>query len=120
MDGSHLKGRHPRRLLHSTPCGSILAREPRPSPGRSSVTPGSSVSYPQPLSVTMFETSARQPIRVGVIGTGFGASLHLSALRENPDFQTAAICSRRPERARAAALDHGIPAHLSDYRELVR
>ena len=68
----------------------------------------------------MFETNAREPIRVGVIGTGFGASLHLSALRENPDFQTAAICSRRPERARAAALDHGIPAHLSDYRELVR
>jgi predicted dehydrogenase len=59
-------------------------------------------------------------IRVGVIGTGFGASLHLSALRENPDFETVAICSRRPERARAAAIDHKIPHHLSDYRELVR
>jgi predicted dehydrogenase len=61
-----------------------------------------------------------EPIHVGVIGTGFGASLHLSALRENPMFETVAICSRRPERARAAALDHGIPAHRSDYRELVR
>lgn len=60
------------------------------------------------------------PIRVAVIGTGFGASLHLSALRENLDFETVAICSRRPDRARAAALDHGIPAHFSDYRELVR
>lgn len=62
----------------------------------------------------------RLPIRVGVIGTGFGASLHLSALRENPDFITVAIGSRRPDRARAAAFDHGIPAHFSDYREMVR
>src|SRR5215218_9525150 len=108
-----------------TRCGSIRAPErpeSRLSPGRSSVTPGtySSVSYPQPRSGSTFETSTREPIRVGVIGTGFGASLHLSALRENPDFETAAICSRRPERARAAALDHGIPAHLSDFRQLVR
>lgn len=66
------------------------------------------------------EEQDRLPIRVGVIGTGFGASLHLSALRENPNFVTVAIGSRRPDRARAAAFDHGIPAHFSDYRELVR
>ena len=78
------------------------------------------MSYTQPLPDTPFKTNVKEPIRVGVIGTGFGASLHLSALRENPDFHTVAICSRRPERARAAALDHGIPAHLADFRELVR
>ncbi|MGH8573622.1 MAG: Gfo/Idh/MocA family protein, partial [Gammaproteobacteria bacterium] len=80
------------------------------------------MSYPEPIAhaETIFDTHAIPPIRVGVIGTGFGASLHLSALRENADFTTAAICSRRPERARAAALDHGIPAHRTDYRELVR
>ena len=38
-------------------------------------------------------------IRVGVIGTGFGASLHLSALRECPGFTTVAIASRRVDRA---------------------
>ncbi len=59
-------------------------------------------------------------IRVGVIGTGFGASLHLSALRECPGFTTVAIASRRVDRARAAAHDHNIPAHFSDYREMVR
>ncbi len=59
-------------------------------------------------------------IRVGVIGTGCGASLHLSALRECPGFTTVAIASRRADRARAAAQDHNIPAHFSDYRELVR
>jgi predicted dehydrogenase len=67
-----------------------------------------------------FDPYDRDPIRVGVIGTGFGASLHLSALRENPDFEAAAICSRRPDRARAAAIDHGIPVHYADYRELAR
>jgi predicted dehydrogenase len=66
------------------------------------------------------DSPADNAIRVGVIGTGFGASLHLSALRENPDFAITAIGSRRAERARAAALDHDIPAHFSDYRELVR
>ncbi|MFT4041071.1 MAG: Gfo/Idh/MocA family oxidoreductase [Thermomicrobiales bacterium] len=59
-------------------------------------------------------------IRVGVIGTGFGASLHLSALRESPGFVTVAIASRRVDRARAAALDHDIPAHFSDFREMAR
>ena len=78
------------------------------------------MSYSQPIPEMSFQTDVKEPIRVGVIGTGFGASLHLSALRENSDFDTVAICSRRPERARAAALDHGIPAHLADYRELAR
>jgi predicted dehydrogenase len=66
------------------------------------------------------EHSLSEPIRVGVIGTGFGASLHLSALRDVSDFATVAICSRRPERARAAAIEHEIAAYFSDYRELVR
>jgi predicted dehydrogenase len=78
------------------------------------------VSYldPQPA----FDVSAPncEPITVGIIGTGFGASIHLSALRENPVFTVAAICSRRPDRARAAAIDHGIPDYHADYRELVR
>ena len=78
------------------------------------------MSYPDSLSESVYDHLAPPPIRVGLIGTGFGASLHLSALRENADFFTSAICSRRPERARAAALDHGIPSHSADYRELVR
>ena len=78
------------------------------------------MSYSDPATAAAFPSIASEPIRVGVIGTGFGASLHLSALRENPELEVAAICSRRPERARAAAIDHGIPAHLTDYRELVR
>ena len=69
---------------------------------------------------TTGQTVDADAIRVGVIGTGFGASLHLSALRECPGFTTVAIASRRLDRARAAAQDHNIPAHFSDYREMVR
>lgn len=60
-----------------------------------------------------------EPVRVGVIGTGFAATLHLTALRALPETQAVSVCSRRPERALAAALDHGVPNHTTDYRELV-
>lgn len=60
-----------------------------------------------------------EPVRVGVIGTGFAANLHLTALRVLPETQLVSVCSRRPERALAAALDHGVPNHTTDYRELI-
>ncbi|MCC6314665.1 MAG: Gfo/Idh/MocA family oxidoreductase [Thermomicrobiales bacterium] len=60
------------------------------------------------------------PIRVGVIGAGFSGSLHLAALRVLPEFATVAVCTRRPERAAAVALELGIPAHTADFRELCR
>lgn len=61
---------------------------------------------------------AFEPIRVGVIGTGLGAMVHLPALAFLPETEIVAICSRRPDRALAAALDFGIPSHLTDFREL--
>ena len=63
---------------------------------------------------------ALEPVRVGVIGTGLGASVHLAALTFLPEMEIVAVCSRRADRALAAAHDYGIPAHLTDYRELVR
>lgn len=78
------------------------------------------MSHTEPSLVASLEQSPDDPVRVGIIGTGFGASLHLSAMRSLETLIPVAICSRRPERARAAALDHGIPSHLADYRVLVR
>ena len=60
-----------------------------------------------------------EPIRVGVIGTGFGAAVHIPALKHLPDFEVAAVCSRRAERARAAAAEHDIPTVCNDFRDLV-
>ncbi len=63
---------------------------------------------------------AAAPIRVGVIGTGFGAAVHIPALQYLPDTEVVAVCSRRAERAATAAAMHGVPTFHTDYRELVR
>ncbi|MEZ4498656.1 MAG: Gfo/Idh/MocA family oxidoreductase [Thermomicrobiales bacterium] len=59
-------------------------------------------------------------IRVGVIGTGFGASVHLPALQKIPFVEVAGICSRKPERVLMIAAQHGIRKTSTDYREFVR
>ena len=60
------------------------------------------------------------PIRVGVLGTGFGAAVHIPALRHLPDTEVVAVCSRHAERAERVAAEHGIPATFTDHRELLR
>jgi predicted dehydrogenase len=55
-----------------------------------------------------------------VIGTGFGASLHLRALAALPETEIIAVCSRRRERAAAAAAEFGIPRLATDYKEIIR
>jgi predicted dehydrogenase len=64
-------------------------------------------------------TARRDSIRVGVVGTGFGAAVHIPALQEVADFDVVAVCSRRPERAHLAAAQFGIKTALSDFRELM-
>src|SRR3954452_7432946 len=75
----------------------------------------------------MFATSPLMPsatrrdtIRVGVVGTGFGAAVHIPALKKVADFDVVAVCSRHPERAHLAAAQHGIQTAVSDFRELMR
>jgi len=60
-----------------------------------------------------------EPIRVAVIGTGFGEAVHLPALRQVPDFSVAAVCSRRADHAHAAAQLYGASLSTTDYRDLV-
>ncbi len=59
-------------------------------------------------------------IRVGVIGTGFGASVHIPALQKIPFVEVTGICSRRPERALTSAARYSIRKKSTDYREFVR
>ncbi len=61
-----------------------------------------------------------EPIRVGIIGAGFGASLHLEALTALSEARVEAVCARHADRAFVLAVDHQIPNHTTDYRELVR
>lgn len=41
-------------------------------------------------------------LRVGIIGTGYGARVHAPILQKHPDYQLAALASLRPGRARQA------------------
>jgi predicted dehydrogenase len=63
---------------------------------------------------------AGDTIKVAVVGTGFGAAVHIPALTYLPEFTVAAVCSRRPERAHLTAAQYGIDVALSDYKELLR
>jgi len=60
----------------------------------------------------------RETIRVGVVGAGFGASVHVPALRRVPGVSVAAICGAHAGRAREVASELDIPASYGDYREL--
>ena len=59
-------------------------------------------------------------LRVGVIGVGWGALVHVPAFRAVDGFEVRAICSRRPERVAEAAERFGISETSTDWREFVR
>lgn len=58
-------------------------------------------------------------LRVGLIGTGFGGSVVLPALRQVPGVQVTAVCTAHLDRAKAFAGQHGIPVATDDVSELV-
>lgn len=60
----------------------------------------------------------RETIRIGVIGAGFGAAVHVPALRRVPGVEVSALCGSRPERVREAAGVLAIPRAFADYREM--
>ncbi|MHB8645456.1 MAG: Gfo/Idh/MocA family protein [Thermomicrobiales bacterium] len=58
-------------------------------------------------------------IRVGVIGTGFGAQVHLPAFAALPDFEIVAICGRNDAKVEAIADAYDIRNTFADYRDLI-
>lgn len=65
------------------------------------------------------ELDPDRPIRVGIIGTGIGGSVHVPVFREIEDAEIVAIGSRRLERAETLANKHGIDVSSDDFREIV-
>src|SRR5690349_11612342 len=64
-------------------------------------------------------TPIDSPIRVGVIGTGWGGVAHLPAFAVVPEFHVVALSGRREERAKALAMQYGVAAVHADWRELI-
>ena len=58
--------------------------------------------------------------RIGVVGTGFGATVHVPAFKASTDFEVVAITSRKRENAERVAAEHGIGWAGDDYRAMLR
>ena len=58
-------------------------------------------------------------LRVGVIGTGFGALVQIPAFRANPRAEVVAVASGTPGKARRTAESLGVPHAFDDWAELV-
>lgn len=59
------------------------------------------------------------PVRIAVVGSGYGAKVALPAYQELEEFEPVAVWSRRPERAREMADQAGLEVGTSDFEELL-
>jgi predicted dehydrogenase len=59
------------------------------------------------------------PIKIAVVGGGYGAKVPLPAYAELDEFEPVAVWSRRPERAEELAAKHDLPLGTSDLGELL-
>ena len=59
------------------------------------------------------------PVRVGVIGVGFGATVQIPGF-QSEGAEVTAVCARRPERALEAAERFDIPHAFTDYEDMVK
>ena len=58
-------------------------------------------------------------IRTGIIGTGFGATVHAPILKKHPAYDLVSIASMRPGRAAQAAADLDIPQAYDDWQQML-
>ncbi|HEV2529443.1 MAG TPA: Gfo/Idh/MocA family oxidoreductase [Thermomicrobiales bacterium] len=60
-----------------------------------------------------------RPLRVGVIGVGYGGSVHIPALMHLPEAEVLAVCARTTARAIAVAASRQIPLVTTDFRQVI-
>ncbi|UCG82679.1 MAG: Gfo/Idh/MocA family oxidoreductase [Dehalococcoidia bacterium] len=59
------------------------------------------------------------PVRVGVVGTGFGARTHIPVFQATPGICVSAVAGANKERAEKVAQKYNISHAFNDYRQLV-
>ena len=62
---------------------------------------------------------AQEPIRVAIIGAGFGGKVHAPGFASDPAFRLVGIASRRLEHARAIAEANGIPHATQNWKKML-
>jgi len=63
--------------------------------------------------------SARPPLRVLLIGTGFGALVHAPGFTRHPAFTLAGVASGKLENAQKVASEHGVPYATDDWARML-
>ncbi|MCJ7548302.1 MAG: Gfo/Idh/MocA family oxidoreductase [Anaerolineae bacterium] len=60
-----------------------------------------------------------KPLKIGLIGTGGIAQVHLRALAKTDDIELVAVCDLVEEKAQKAADEYGVPNVFVDYHDLL-
>ena len=60
-----------------------------------------------------------KPLHVGVIGVGFGSTVHIPGFQSEEGVEVVAVCARHEEGAREAAQRFAVPKFYTDWREMV-
>lgn len=63
----------------------------------------------------------RKPaLRIGIVGTELGRTMHIPGLQMLPQVEVAAVCTSEANEAHAVALRHHIPQYFDDHRQMIR
>ena len=96
-----------------------------PPPARGVANANRPSRQPQPIPLAGSVAAQRlgasdaPPVRVGVIGLGFGADVHIPALQQLQETALVAVCSLKPEDAHLVAAQHLVPHVTTDARALI-
>jgi predicted dehydrogenase len=63
--------------------------------------------------------TSREKLRVAVAGTSFGGNVQIPVFQTHPRTQVVAVSSGSAERAEKVAKEHGIPAHFTNFEEML-
>ena len=69
--------------------------------------------------MTQQEDNMKSPIGVAIAGLGFGESVHLPALKENPEFELTALWHHRNSRLKDACSKYQVKGY-SDWDSLLK
>src|SRR5262245_26382991 len=67
----------------------------------------------------MREAPVMDRIRCGVIGLGWFGEHHVDTLKQLPQAELVAVCTRRPDRLAEVARKYDVPRAYTDYQALV-
>lgn len=74
---------------------------------------------PEPEFAPLRRGTSERPLRIGVIGVGMGAAVHVPAVMHMAETELIAICARRTGRAIAIAAQYEVPLVTTDFRQVV-